>query len=275
MVVAILLMLVGIFLLARAASNSLIKKGKGALQVIPSVKASVLLDNKTLGEAPLRKDDLTEGEYELKIIPQDTSLPPFTSKIKINPNVLTVVERTFLPGALASSYILTLEKTNSQDPEFFIASIPEGALVAIDGEDKGVTPLSDKQLSASEHEVEIQKQGFAKKTIRIRTVPSYKLVLNVVLGTDSGISDTQPTQSPSTTPSPSVSPTPSGPTVTILDTPTGFLRVRSQPSTGSNELGRVNPGENYALVDEQGSWYQIIMSDGTKGWISSQYASKN
>src|SRR3972149_5523399 len=105
------------------------------------------------------------------------------TRIRINSGVLTAVERTFLPGSFASLYILTLEKTNSSDPQIFIASIPDGALVSIDGKEEGITPLSLKSISSSEHEIEIQKRSFSKKTVRVRSVPSYKLVLNVILGT--------------------------------------------------------------------------------------------
>jgi uncharacterized protein YgiM (DUF1202 family) len=62
----------------------------------------------------------------------------------------------------------------------------------------------------------------------------------------------------------------------VKDTPTGFLRVRSQPSTGSSEIGRVNPGETYKLLQSQTSWYQIqvSLSATSSGWISSEYATK-
>jgi len=62
--------------------------------------------------------------------------------------------------------------------------------------------------------------------------------------------------------------------VQINATPTGFLRVRSSPGTGSTEVGRVNPGDQLELVSEQSGWYQIKMNNGQLGWVSSQYATK-
>lgn len=274
LVLAILLILAGIFILIRIAAITLNPSGRGGLQVTSNLKATVFLDNKPIGTTPFNKSDpgetIPSGMHDLKIVPEDKNFSPYSAKIDINPGVLTAVDRTFLPGALASSYILTLEKTNKDDAEVFIASIPDGALVFVDGESKGVTPFSEK-LSPSEHEIEIDKAGFSKKTVRIRAVKSYKLVLNVVLGVE-GEDEIQNTTTP--TPQVSESPTiaPSKNSVIIKDTPTGFLRVRATASTGSQEIGRVIPGEAYEFTDENNSWYKIVLSDGKEGWISKTYA---
>lgn len=278
-VVATLLILVGLFILVKFVSTIIVPKGAGGLQITSNIKAQAFLNDKSIGTAPLcfctEKKTIASGVYNLKLVPLDKSLPPYYVKITINPNVLTAVDRTFLPGALASSYLLTLEKTNDSNPQLFISSVPDASLVSIDGESQGITPLNIKSITASEHEVEIEKPGFAKKTVRIRTVPNYKLVLNTVLGTIGSITETQ-TASPSAalSPIPTVSPTPSGPTVIIEQTPTGFLRVRSTPSTGGTEIGQVKPGETYPLIDENASWFEIELADGSKGWVSNQYATK-
>lgn len=273
MVVAIILILAGMFLLVRIAASTLMLRGKGALQVTSNIKAQVILDNKVLGATPLCKceqnETLLQGLYELKIIPEDKSVQPFMTRVRINSDVLTAVERTFLPGSYASSYILTLEKTNSSDPEIFIASIPDGALVLLDGKEEGITPLTLKSISPSEHELEIQKRLFSKKTIRVRAVPSYKLVLNVILGTQ-GASDETKDLAPTSTPEPTKT---DKPQVTIKNTPVGFLRVRESPSTASREIGRVNPGEIFELIEENASWFKIKLEDG-EGWISKTYSEK-
>lgn len=87
---------------------------------------------------------------------------------------------------------------------------------------------------------------------------------------------------PSTTksPTPTKIPTPTQkavagvPTkVRITETPTGFLRVRKEPSTAAEEIGRAKPGEEYDVTGQQSTWYKIDFN-GTPGWISSQYAEK-
>lgn len=278
-VFAIILILIGLFIAAYLVSSLLVPKGKGALQVNSNIKSDVFLNDKLLGKTDLCKcnqnETIAEGEYTIKIAPDDKAYSAFTAKIKIQPGVLTAVERTFLPGSFASSYILTLEKISGKDPQLLVLSIPDGALVSLDGTQLGVTPYFSKSLTASEHEVEILKQGFGKKTIRIRTVPSYKLVVNAILGTDTGGKDEFDTKNtdikPSLTPTPTASPSA---LIKIKQTPTGFLRVRKEGNAGADEVGKVNPGETYPLLDTQGGWFQIKLKDGTTGWVSSAYSEK-
>ena len=76
-------------------------------------------------------------------------------------------------------------------------------------------------------------------------------------------------------PAPKVTSTPPDrPYVEILDTPTGWLRVRSSPtSSENNEIAKVYPGETYAFLEVNDTgWYKIKLSDGQEGWISGQYA---
>lgn len=270
---SIVLIFIGFFLLFQVIA-SFIPKGKGALQVTSNVKAKILLNGKEIGSAPLCKcdegDRIAEGNYTIQIIPEDSS-NTYTSKIKIGKNVLTAIDRTFLPGSYASAYTLYLEKIFSGEPELFISSLPTSALVSIDGNDEGVTPLLEKKISPSEHEVELQKGGYGKKTIRVRTVNGYKLIVEAVLGTVPSANEQLPGNEPPATP------TPTGeekPKVVILDTPTGFLRVRSQPNTSSSEVGRVNPGDELILLSEENGWFQIELDSGDKGWVSSDYAEK-
>lgn len=57
--------------------------------------------------------------------------------------------------------------------------------------------------------------------------------------------------------------------VTVLDTPTGFLRVRSGP--GGKELGKLDPGKKYPVLEAKSGWLNILLDDGTSGWVSGKY----
>jgi len=59
--------------------------------------------------------------------------------------------------------------------------------------------------------------------------------------------------------------------ITIGETPTGWLNVRSIP--GGEVRAQVNPGETYPVLNETDSWYQIRLSDG-EGWVSKTYIVK-
>jgi uncharacterized protein YgiM (DUF1202 family) len=75
-------------------------------------------------------------------------------------------------------------------------------------------------------------------------------------------------------PSGSITPTPTEAKIIILQTPTGFLRVRSKPSTSETEVGRVTPGQTFTIIAEQDGWFEITLADKTDGWVSSDYAEK-
>lgn len=275
-VFAVLLILIGLFVIIKVASNVLFPIGNGALQVTSNIKSEVFLDGKSIGTTPVCKCEQNErvrqGEHTIKITPNDKSQVSYTTKVNVQAGVMTAIERTFLPGSYSSSYILTLEKANSKDAQLFVASIPDAALINLDGNAIGVSPLLQKNISASEHELEIQKQGFGKKTIRIRAVPSYRLVVNVMLGTEPGNEEEgTPSQITSTPISPTTTSTNK---VKIRSTPTGFLNVRENANTYSAKLGEVKPGEVFDYSEEKAGWYQITMLDGKLGWINGTYAEK-
>jgi len=95
----------------------------------------------------------------------------------------------------------------------------------------------------------------------------YKLNVNVKLASLPALSPT-----PEATPSAILE----KPYVEIKDTPTGFLRVRQTASTGAKEIGRIQPGDKYPLLDKITGWYliKVDLEATTSGWISAQYADK-
>lgn len=278
LLIAIILVASGLFLLVRVI-YTFKDVGRGGLQVTANIQGKVLLDGKPIGDIPIRKinqqDTLPVGNYELRIEPADTTLSAYTSRIRINSGVLTAVDKTFLPGSLGNSYTLTLEKSSNPKPQIEITSIPDGALITIDSIAVGATPYKSDALSSSEHEVELQKEGFSKKTIRVRTVENHVLVLSASLGTGE-IGSIPDAANPSPTGgTPSITPSPTQAqrgSVTILSTPNGFLRVRSGPGTGFSEVTRVRPGSTYEVIDEDNGWFQVQIDGSTSGWVSSQFA---
>lgn len=59
--------------------------------------------------------------------------------------------------------------------------------------------------------------------------------------------------------------------VTILTTPTGWLRVRDLPSLSGVEIARVNVGSKYDVLEEKDGWVKIKISDSSQGWVSADY----
>lgn len=253
------------------------RSGKGALQVTSLPKSNVYLEGKLIGQTPLCKceasDMIKSGEYSIKLDPLDTSFSAFEQKITISNSVLTVVDRTFGAGAQSEGSIITLESINDKkNAQLFVVSFPSSAHLYLDSNQQKDTPLLLNNVTESDHEARLQKDGYKDKTIRIRGVPGYKLNALVFLGVNPDLLQQQASASAVATPSASLTPALSK--VIILDTPTGFLNVRDSGSISSAIIGKVNPGELYQLLDDKDGWYQIQLNSATKGWISNQYAQR-
>lgn len=247
----------------------------GALQVTSSPKSTVYINDKSVGNTPLclcdAKNMLKVGDYTIRIVPNSGDFEPFQRTITITPKVLTVVDRSFAQTALATASVIGLTTIDDKkDGQISVISFPIGANVFLDSVASGQTPVLLKNTTESDHEIKVTKDGYSDKTIRIRTVLGYKLEAILYLGIDPNAANAS--SAPLSTPSAKVTAIPN--TVVISDTPTGFLRVRNTASLNGAEVAQVKPGETYNLISEQTGWYQIKLKNGTNGWISSQYATK-
>lgn len=248
---------------------------KGALQVTSAPESKVYINNTYLGQTPLCKceasDMLAAGDYTIRLVPIDKNLSEFQEKVTISEGVLTVVDRKFGENSLSEGSIISLTPlTDKKKIELLVASFPQGATVLLDNNIIGTSPVLYKNPTESDHVLKVRKNGYKEKTIRIRTPMGYKLTVAVYLGVDpdKSVKEEERPAAREITPSPSTA------KVVILDTPTGFLRVRETNSTGAIEIGRVNPGESYPFVSEQPGWFEITLTNGKSGWISSDYAEK-
>jgi len=255
-----------------------------ALQINTAPAANIFMDGKMMGKTPYLNNQLKAGEYTLKLIPEvtDTPLSFWEGKVKLNPGVLTLIDYEF--GAtenVSSGEILTLEKgKDKKKAGLTVISNPDGAMVSVDGEMKGFTPITLEDISPGDHQILVSKEGFTEKQVKANAQGGYLLLANVKLAQEGVSTVATPSGGPVSV-TPTTSPVPQktstavgGHQVTIKETPTGWLRVRAEASTTSEEIARVNPGEQYPLLDEKDGWYQIEYETGKKGWISGQYATK-
>lgn len=251
--------------------------GKGALQVTSIPQSTVYLNGKLVGKTPLCECDpknmLPTGDYTIRLVPLDSSAgDPFEQKISINKAVLTVVDRTFGPGATSQGAVISLTPQDSKSTAgIYIASFPDVAQVTLDDNTTGTTPYRLANTTESDHDLMISKTGFKDKHVRIHTVKGYTLSVIAFLGIDTSAI----ASSAASLPTPVASPTGElKQKVVILDTPTGFLRVHSDATITSTEIAQVKPQQVFDLQDEQVGWFEIKLIDGKLGWISSQYAKK-
>jgi len=251
--------------------------GRGAVQVTSVPQSNVYLNGRLLGKTPLCECDVKSmiptGDYTIRLVPMDSSLSgqSFEQKITINKAVLTVVDQTFGQGATSQGSVISLSPNiDTKKAALFVTSLPDSADVTVDSNPSGQTPYKAASVTESDHDVIISKPGYKEKHIRIHAVVGYTLSVIAFLGVDLQAANASPAAQPNI----SVTPTVTQQKVVILDTPTGFLRVRKDASISSLEIAQVKPQEEYMLKDEQPGWFEITLKDGTVGWISSQYAKK-
>jgi Bacterial SH3 domain/PEGA domain len=277
----------------RALSSRGPKQGELRVDSVPV--ASVFLDNKNIGKTPY-KEKVDAGSYTLKLVPDSATaqLTSWQGKVDVGQNLLTYVNAALSESELSSAIdVVWLEKITSKKSELSVTTSPDGATVLVDDATKGLTPLTLQDIAPGDHTVSITSTGFLTRTLKIKTTPGYRVIANLKLALVSATPTPEasptgsitPAPTGKTTPTPKISPTkaatssantvtPPKPYVIIKDTPTGFLRVRMEPSTGATEAGRVNPGEKYTILDSDNGWYQIRYDNSNTGWVSGQYTEK-
>lgn len=259
------------------------KQGELRVESIPG--ASVFLDNKHMGRTPYR-DKVQVGQYTIKIVPESgaAQAASWQGTISVGPTLLTYVNANLSESELASAVdVLWLEKISSKNVELSVTTNPDGATVLVDDQTKGVTPLSTTDMPTGDHLLTVTSPGFLNRTLKIKATSGYRIIANIKLalsagGTPIASASPTPTGQPVTRATPAVTPSASAdpvkPFVIIKDTPTGYLRVRMEPTTSASEAARVNPGEKYHIEEVQSGWYKIKYDTTNTGWISGQYAEK-
>ncbi len=262
-----------------------LQPAQAGLQASSNPPATIFLDGKEMGMTPQELKDLKPGEKTLKLVPQSTATTyfPWETKIKLINGRMAVVSRDFGETESASAgEVMTVEKiADKKSASLAVISIPDSAVVTLNNETKGFTPVNLDGLTAGNYEVRVSANGYQERMVRVKLDDGYKLMVNVKLAEEKQEEEAETAEEATVTgtPTPEAKVTPKTtpppkPYVLIKDTPTGWLRVRIEPSTTATEAAKVNPGEMYPLLDEESGWYQIEYQEDEEGWISGQYAEK-
>jgi len=275
------------------------RPGAGALQVNATPKATVYIDGELKGVTPFFSDEIEAGEHLIKIVPETTidNLISWEGRVNLAPGIITAINRNLgTSDAESSGEILSLERISSRNTaSLTVVSIPDQAVVKINGVPEGFAPVLKENLTPGDYQVVVSSPGFEERSITAQTVAGYKLTVSVKLAQKiEGIAEATPSgeleeeeeaeeeeeeeASPSPSPSPEGSPKPSPtppdtPYIRIKDTGTGWLRVRAEPSIESDELAKVDVGEMLPyLNEEENGWYKIEYETGEEGWVSGTFS---
>lgn len=268
----LLLAIIGLFL-----SVGLFRPKLAGLNINTSPTSTVLINNQRVGITPYR-DFLKPGRYVVRLVPEMVTDNPeiYDSEVNLEPGVETVIRRTF--GAAkeqTSGYTLTFERASRSTASISVVTDPDASEINIDSSQWSLSPFNSSSIPQGNHSLTVKKQGFSESTFGIATYKGFRLVATVKL------SKLKKNSLPvDDLPTPSVSPTEFQDRgmgfIEIVSTPTGFLRVRSEPSTLGEEVGRAEPGKKYVVLgtDTKTGWYKIEYEKGKSGWVSNQYSKK-
>lgn len=232
------------------------------LRITSNLKAKVFINEKQMGNTPYQDENLIEGEYLVKLLGDEatSSAKSWQGYVKLNGGTWSLVNRELGDSPTVSSgEVITLENGNGVT----VVSIPSGADVTVDGKIFGRTPLTISDISLGEHQFIIGREDYLKRSIRVNLVEGFNLTMNV----DLALAEADLTK---------ITTTPISQTAQLVvkNTPTGFLRVRSEPSVNGTEIARVSPGDTLTLLEEQPNWDRVRLSDGKEGYVASAYVEK-
>lgn len=244
-------------------------KPKGAGILVETNPAStVFIDGNQVGRTPYEATR-SPGEISVKLVPETLDKPAsiFETKVTLNSGIKTVIKREFGETEETSAgEIISFERAGGKEASLVVVSVPDAAQVSIDGQVRGFAPYKTSSVTAGEHQVAVSALKFSERNLSVKVIPGYKLTAVVKLA-----------QTPQTQESQEEKKVPLKRTmVEILSTPTGFLRVRSEPGLGGREVGRVDPGAKFVFLEEDAKtgWYKIEFEKDKEGWVTNQYAKK-
>lgn len=260
----------------------------GQIRVVTSPSSTVFINNVAVGKTPY-EEKIKMGQYLIKLIPEATAsqTASWQGKVNVYKSSLSYIYRDLGDSDISSSgEILTVTKmektTNANYGEFYVETEPSGAIVYLDNDEKGVSPLILADVVKGDHELSAFMPGFLRRTEKVRVESGYRVNANFKLAIDPNqqqkISDNTDNKNSTASATASDSAKPKKTMVVVKDsvkeTSLGALRVREEPTVSASESAQVQAGDKFDLLDEQAGWYKIEYKKNSQGWIYSQYADK-
>ena len=275
----ILVVLFVVFLLFKSFSLS-VSNQFGVLKVISSPKASVFLNNVNIGRTPY-EDKLKVGEYLIKLIPEGeaTQAASWQGKISIYKNTKTYVNWELgssdytSAGEILSTFPAKGRTHKKNSGVIQIETDPQGAIVYLDNEEKGVSPLILENVLIGDHEISVYLPGFFRRTQKINLDEGYQVEAKFKLAIDQ-TSEFYKKQQEEKNKEGSISAAIKKDYLIVKENELGFLRVREKPTIYSSEAARLKPGDKFEILEEDQEWYKIEYEKGKTGWVSSLYVEK-
>jgi hypothetical protein len=252
------------------------KPKPGGLMVDTTPNSNVYIDGNFMGKTPYKGTNAA-GQISLRLVPSitDQNLIAYETKVNLVSGIQTVVRREFGTAEdLSSGDVISFDKTGGDAAGLVVISTPDNSQVLVDGVPQGFSPYNLSSVTSGSHTITVKSQGFTDRIMSVKTQAGYRLTVFAKLA-----------KSQEALPTPPPSPTPvalNKSYVLIGDTPTGFLRMRSEATTSASPLAELKTGQKYLYLetDQASGWFKIQYEDpaaglpnGITGWVSNQYSS--
>lgn len=278
------ILIIGIILIVLAISGFFFKSrfdsAQAGILIQTNPQSIVYIDGVQMGTTPYQAYRKAE-KLDLRLVPESPDIPlsPYETKLTLVEGIETVVKRDFGPTEDESSgEILSYEKISGKSGTMAVVSVPDVSQVSIDGELRGFTPFPVDAITSGEHQILVNQAGYLQREIGLTVHSGYKLTVIAKLAKDmQKIADEAEEASKSGEAIEEEKIEDKVTKLLIKETPVGFLRVRKSASTGSAEIGRVNAGVEFNMIEEteKSDWYKIEYEKGKEGWVSAEYVQKN
>lgn len=188
-------------------------------------------------------------------------------------NLKSIVSKTPPPTAIQGNITLSFEKIDRAVSEISVLTTPSLARVEIDGQIRGFSPVKNT-VTVGKHSILVAFTSYKEEKLEIESQQGFRTIVSLKLEKDLAF---VPIPNPLESPTPIPTPENIVPQVEILQTSTGFLRVREDASAASKEIAQVSPGEKFNFVEKDitSEWYKIEYQPNLFGWVSSKFAKIN
>ncbi len=245
------------------------------------VGASVYIDNTEIGQTPYTSSKLTEGDYDIRV--ESVGYEPQRARIRIQKGYTSNISVKLFPMPVPSKVsqfegsdgLFDVSSDNNEivsDTETWVkALIYWNQTRGINIEGVGM----NKEL-IFDYYVDYKGNIFDDRGDLVMEPETFEGFADVDKGAFLGrISDgpglTEAAKESLTKISAVTVSGAKETMVKILPTGLGWLRVRSEPSTGAAELAKVDEGNEYVLLEDGVEWVRIKVSDTVEGWVSKAY----
>jgi hypothetical protein len=269
---------------------SVLNKPKYAgIQVITTnATSAIFLNDQHINNTPLNEKTIQPGVYNLKIIPEDSSLTQYETSVTLRAGLLTVVtwkpaERPELSGGVIYEMEPLSDRTRS---EVSFITIPDGAIITFEGREQLFSPTVLTDVAPGQHEYEISLPSYETQKHTVNAVAGYRMLIRAKLAKTSpaGVVTTEKPESTNASPEATASArvkiaTSSATAKQVKILETGYflnsqevLRVRDQAGVTGVEAGLAPVGEIFPYLGEtRGEWHKILFKE-KDGWVSAEFS---